>query len=248
MSLPVWTVRDVCQSLPDREMIIVLRAYLDASGQKTDPIVVVAGFLGWPANFEWFEQQWIPFLKEFELDHFHATEFWARKSRPYCNWTEPMCLKAKGDICAILSDSHGPPFGVGVAADVRLFQEWRSSLNHYYPSDPYFYCLDLILSSLVYSTGPNDSGITIYCDQEKEHELLGGDIVKWHEQPGPRPVSVLYGPKRRFVPLQLADILANDIFRSASDAFRSDGYLLLNERSEWRRDSQPLRDLFIKGF
>jgi hypothetical protein len=123
MILPVWTVRDLCQSLPAGERIIVLRAYLDASGQLADPVVVVAGFLGWPAQFEWFEQQWLPLLQELGLDHFHATEFWARRSRPYRDWSEAKWLKARGDICKILSDSHGPPFGVAYAAKVDLFQQ-----------------------------------------------------------------------------------------------------------------------------
>jgi Protein of unknown function (DUF3800) len=204
----------------------VVRAYLDASGQKNDPIVVVAGFLGFPGQFERFENLWDPFLKEFELDHFHATEFWARKSRPYVNWSNEQHLKAQGDICKILSDPGGPPCGIAAAVLVPAFNKWRETLDHYYPSDPYYFCLDEVLHTLVYSTGPGAEDITIYCDQEKEHELLGTDIARWHEArlnktpslatnplDRPRNVSVLYGPKRKFIPLQLADILANDTYK-----------------------------------
>lgn len=138
MTLPPWTVRDLCASVPlsDREWIILVRAYLDASGQQADPVVVVAGFLGFPAHFERFEKQWNSFLSEFELDHFHAAEFWARQSRPYCNWSDAQHLKAQGDVCRILSDAAGPPCGIGVALNVWAFNKWREALDHYYPSDP----------------------------------------------------------------------------------------------------------------
>jgi hypothetical protein len=240
----------------------VVRAYLDASGKREDPVVVVAGFLGWPASFDWFEQEWRSFLTEYALDHFHATDFWARKSRPYRDWTEATWLKARGDICKILSDRRGPSMGVVVAADVTVFQEWRGSLKDYYPSDPYYFCLDRVLNTLFYSTGPNDTGITIYCDQEKEHERLGADIAKWHEArlaqnpslatnplSGPRPVSFCYGPNRELVPLQLADILANDIFRSARDSIRSQPAAVPTDQPSqqgiWVRENQGLVDQYF---
>lgn len=82
--------------------------------------------------------------------------------------------------------------------------------------------------------GPRDSGVTIYCDQEKEHELLGAVIARWHEArlkndpslasfplEGPRTVEIHYGPKRRFLPLQAADILANDTYRRISDYLKT---------------------------
>jgi Protein of unknown function (DUF3800) len=212
----------------------VVRAYLDVSGQKTDPVVVVAGFLGWVSNYERFERQWEAFRNEFGLEQFHATEFWARRSRPYNGWNNEKHLKAKRDICEILSDELGPPFGIGVAVNIKQFNEWRDGLDHYYPSDPYYFCLDRVLYTLVYSTGPHDEGITVYCDQEKEHELLGVEIARWHEarlnkDPSlatnpintPRPVSVHYGPKREFIPIQLADILANDTFKRVSYYIRT---------------------------
>lgn len=211
----------------------MVRAYLDASGQKTDPVVVVSGFIGFRSHFERFENLWDVFRKEFGLDHFHATEFWAQQSRPYCNWSDAQHLKAQGDICRILSDDTAVPVGVSVAVNVLAFNEWRSTLDHYHLSDPYYFCLDQVLNTLIYAAGPGADSLTIYCDQEKEHELLGADIARWHEarlnkdpslainpMPAPRPVSVYYGPKRQFVPLQLADILANDTFRMTSRFLR----------------------------
>lgn len=206
----------------------MVRAYLDASGQKTDPVIVVAGFLGFPGHFERFEKLWDVFLKEFELDHFHAAEFWARKSRPYCNWSEAQHAKAQEDICRILSDAGGPPYGVGAAVGVSAFNKWRETPDNYHlgRGGPYYFCLDEVLNTLVYATGPGAENIMIYCDQEKEHELLGADIARWHEArlkrtpslatnplDRPRDVTVIYGPKRQFIPLQLADILANDTFK-----------------------------------
>ena len=212
----------------------MLRAYLDASGKSADRVVAVSGFVGPIQWWQDFETRWQSFLDEFGLDHFHATEFWARKSRPYSNWSDAQHLKAKGDICDILANLSA--IGVAVSLNVQAFSEWRAGLNHYYPSDPYYFCLDRVLYSLVYmiKQGPKDDGITIYCDQEKEHELLGADIARWHEArlnknlslasfplEGPRDVSVYYGSKRQFLPLQAADIFANDTYRQVSDYLSS---------------------------
>jgi hypothetical protein len=230
-----WTVGDLCRSVPlgEREWIILIRAFLDASGQKTDPVVVVAGFIGWPANWEHFEKQWNAFLNEFQLERFHATDFWLRR-RPYSRWSDAQFLKATGDICKILSDEMGPPLGISVSLSVQAFNDWRETLDHFYPADPYYFCLDRVLYTLAYATGPGAEDITIYCDQEKEHELLATEIARWHEArvnktpslatnplSGPRGIDVHYGSNRKFVPLQLADILANDTFRMISDHLRT---------------------------
>jgi hypothetical protein len=129
----------------------------------------------------------------------------------------------------------------------------RATLTDYYPPDPYYFCLDRVLSTIVYSTGPNDKGITIYCDQEKEHELIGRDLVRWHEArlahnpslatnplTGPREVSVHYGPKRQFIPLQLADILANDAFRSACNS-------LVSRQTEAVTDHQSQNTVWVRN-
>jgi hypothetical protein len=66
----------------------VLKAYLDASNEDTgNPVAVVAGFVGGERQWEAFDAAWKPFLLEFGLKRFHATEFWARKG-PYNNWSE----------------------------------------------------------------------------------------------------------------------------------------------------------------
>ncbi|NRG19402.1 DUF3800 domain-containing protein [Rhizobiales bacterium] len=215
----------------------MVRAYLDASGKSSDPVVVVAGFLGWQENFAEFEERWKAFLSEFGLDHFHATEFWAKQSRPFRNWSDAHHLKARHDICRILSET-GPPFGISVALNVEVFNQWRSNLDHYYPSDPYYFCLDRVLNTLIYATGSkDDEGILIYCDQEKEHESMGSDLAQWHEArlrndpslatnpvEAQRDVSILYGPKRTHISMQLADIFANDTFKMVRDYLNSGVY------------------------
>ena len=132
MRLSIWPVSELRSALPggDRENIIVLRAYLDASGQKVDSVVVVSGLVGTVRWWAEFETRWQAFLDEFKLDHFHATEFWARQSRPYCNWTDAEHLKAKADICEILRDLK--TIGISVALKVSIFNQWRAGLDHYY--------------------------------------------------------------------------------------------------------------------
>jgi hypothetical protein len=216
---------------------IVLKAYLDASGSNTgEPVAVVAGFVANEKVWEAFEAAWVPFLDDFGLKRFHAAPFWARKERPYVGWDTPKHDKCKEEVCRIIS-SIPKPMGVGVAVDTRLFEEWRMTLDAWYPSDPYYFCLDRVLYRLItgISEYPEDEGVTIYCDQEQGYEAIGQDIARWHQTRlkrdptvgthavGPdRQVDVHYGSSVDFKPLQLADILAHGVFQWKRDSLKGD--------------------------
>jgi hypothetical protein len=119
--------------------------------------------------------------------------------------------------------------GVGAAVKISAFNEWRLDAGHYYSADPYYFCLDYCLRTLILGLFefPLDEGVTIYCDQEKEHELIGRDIALWHEarlrRYGPsqrqrdRVINTYYVSSFKYVPIRAADILAHSTFQWARD-------------------------------
>jgi Protein of unknown function (DUF3800) len=207
----------------------VLKAYLDASNEDTgNPVAVVAGFVGGERQWEAFDAAWKPFLLEFGLKRFHATEFWARKG-PYNNWSEAKHRMAKKDVCRILNSLR--LIGVGASVNIHAFNEWRVKASQFYHNDPYYFCLDYALRILIHvvSEYPKDDGIMIYVDQDKKREPVGKQIATWHQERLRRSPLSLIGPDRTrkvetyfkssidFAPLQAADILAHSTFQWSRD-------------------------------
>jgi hypothetical protein len=207
-----------------KKYTIVLAAYLDASEPEPGvPVAVVAGFLADTEEWIRFESLWTPFLQEFGIRRFHATEYWARRGQ-FQNWSDAKHLAAKGEVCRILNEIR--PIGVGTALDTRAFDVWRASSDTFFPSDPYYLCLERTINKLVhnFTQSPTDDGIVIYCDQDRAHERLAQDIAIWHEErlrrsKNPlrvnpeRPVSTRYVSSFDFVPVQAADILSHGMFQ-----------------------------------
>lgn len=202
----------------------VLKGYLDASG--TDPRQKVVAVAGWSATeTEWdsWERDWLPFIAETGLKKgWHHTDFLSRHGE-YENWKDAKFLWADGELRRIFRKLK--LFGVGAAVWREQYQElWRTG-QWLMPRDPYAYCLDDCLEVLVHRLHevPKDEGMAIYIDQDDPaREKLGSAMAEWHgaylkqnaEAQNPdREVSVTYGSRRQFIPLQAADVLVNETYR-----------------------------------
>src|SRR5574337_1404110 len=206
--------------------IIVLRAYLDASGkhQSRDPFIVVAGIAVGDATYVQLADQWDAFLEKNGLTVFHATQFWARE-RPYDSWSDEKHKQAQEDILTLLADCK--PFGLAVGVDTNVYRDWQQVGSFpFYHEDPYYFCLDRCLQALIrgISEHPKDEGILIYCDQETEHHEMGHQLARWHINrtrrgehgqliDPQRVVELTYGSKFCRKLLMVADLFANLMFR-----------------------------------
>jgi hypothetical protein len=205
---------------------VVLAAYADGSGQPSiDPVVCIGALVGNTVFWEGFERMWIEFLARFELKRFHAAEFVARRGA-FWRWDDEKWNAALAALNAIFD--AGRPSPVGCAISVEAFRDWRRQIDHFYPDDPYYYCLDHVLFHLIHGLreAPISEGITIYCDREEQHHLLGAQLAQWHEDKLRRSewistyndnpnfaVDLHYGSNFDYVPLQAADILAHGGFQ-----------------------------------
>jgi hypothetical protein len=119
--------------------------------------------------------------------------------------------------------------------NIHAFNKWRLNASHFYSEDPYYFCLDYALRTLIHgiSERPKDEGIIIYIDQDKKREAVAKQIAKWHQErlqisplslTGPdrnRPVEICYGSMIDFNPLQAADILAHSVFQWSRDYLKT---------------------------
>jgi Protein of unknown function (DUF3800) len=202
--------------------VIVLKAYLDASGtDRKQKVVTVAGWAASEQEWIKWETEWNAFLVEVNLSRWHHTHF-LNKECEYENWEEAKFLFAQGEIVRIFNNIQ--PFGVGAALWRSDYKEVRVSKNWDVPRSPYAFCLDYCLEKLIHKLHevPKDEGIAIYVDQDDEYEDLGRQIAKWHElylrqnkeaRNPERRVSTTYGSSIDYKPLQAADILANETYR-----------------------------------
>lgn len=208
-------------------LILVLRAYLDASGEfESDRVVSVAGFVASEQLWCAFEQRWQKFLKSYDLKRFHAAPYLARK-RPFNGWDDKKYQQCGLDVCDVFKWVN--PIGAGNAVDVDLFQDWRAEQSVFIHKDPYYFCLETCLRFLIQgiTQHPTDEGIAIYIDQDNGRDKLGYQLAEWQEArlrraPGPhvdprRQVSSHYVSSVDFLPLQAADILAHGSFQWMRD-------------------------------
>jgi Protein of unknown function (DUF3800) len=203
----------------------VLESYLDASG--TDPnqqVVVVAGWGAAEDEWDHWEHRWLGMLAELELKKgWHHTDFLGKRAE-YAKWSDTKFQYAQGLITKIFNEIG--LLGIGAAV-------WRADYeaalaSRKWPkmkSDPYAFCLNDCAESLVHGfhESPDDEGIAIYADKDgKNAETIGVPLFEWHSEynrrnekavNAARAVTITYGPATQFIPIQGADILANETYR-----------------------------------
>jgi hypothetical protein len=202
----------------------VLKAYLDASG--TDPsqkIVAVSGFATNEQRWTQFEKEWSDFLREVGLTRWHNTDFYTKRGE-YALWGEHDArrLFAPRRISEIINAAR--PFGIGASVRYADWDPLRAAGKVPTDESALGFCLDHCLAALIHRLHEMpDEGIAIYVDRD-ENENLAREITDWHieyyqrneENANPyRDINLRFGSDRQFIPLQAADILANETFRYA---------------------------------
>lgn len=240
MKLGLKSLRQQCPPIASRirpaGAYQVLKAFLDGSEPfGTANVAVVAGFVAPGARWELFESKWTPLLQELKLSRWHMTDY-RRRKKEYERWSADKFIYAKDRVIEVLNSCC--LIGVGCAVDVEVFEDWRVTCGYFVDPDPYYFCLNNVLSKLIRGfSEPVDDGITIYCDQDQHREHLGREIARWHTNRlrslqydhgvGPRrdrEVATHYGSSYKLTGIQAADILANETFKCMADFLRTKKY------------------------
>ena len=221
-----------------KERVIVnLISYADESGTH-DPTGThhgseVAIVVGWVADKaiwdDQFEPQWRSALERYEIKvPFRMSEFMDRINGPnnpdwpYHGWSDEKRNAFMMELIPIVRDTAW--FAVGGAVNVKDYDQCLPDWIKDDAQHPYTFCFQLLLNvllpelekSLEPPLAPDDQ-VAFFFDQQKEFEKrarLAFNRVKGLRDTRDRMGALAFVDKRKYVPLQAADLLAY-LLRSA---------------------------------
>ena len=198
-----------------------LTAYYDESGTHDDSDrVVLAGFIAESERWLAFEPQWKQALVDFELPldkeglrHFHMVDF-ANRAPPYHKWTEPVRRERLNRLLDLIKD-HAEA-SVAVVVPRLSYEAATTPTERKLTQGPYGFAA-LTAFAVMQNVMVDDAYVTCYFEDGVKN---AGDMISIYQDakkldaPEIRHIlSISLQDKRRFVPLQAADILAYEIYK-----------------------------------
>jgi len=200
----------------EKQFLGVFTAYLDESGtHKESDVVAVAGFISDTSRWKKFSQEWQKALDDYGLEYFHMTDF-ENRQKQFKNWEgqerknrlnrflriiKKHVLYSVGWVVprqsfdAIFSDPAkaicGDAYGLAAIACVRSSAKIMVSMDSW--------------AEYVLETGAKGRGALLWISREGQKD------PEWRDNN--RMQSLKFQDKRRFLPLQAADILAYELFK-----------------------------------
>jgi hypothetical protein len=202
---------------PEQHIVMCFTAYFDESGtHEGSAVVTLAGYLSTAERWEVFDAQWKPSLEKYGIEFFHMADF-AQRQGQFRNWPEDKrreCLKELHDIisanaigsvgyglsraaydaivCAKADDFMGGPYGLLASTLLIDFSGLLRLLG--------------VRSLVAYRFESGAEGIgqvaTIF-----DRNIASPGHSEFH-----RVLSFGTEDKRKFTPLQAADILAYELY------------------------------------
>jgi len=243
-----------------KERIIVnLISYADESGTH-DPtgqhhgseVALVVGLIADKAAWDdVFDQQWLSVLESYGIKvPFRMSEFMDKTNGPrnpewpYLAWSNEKRNDFMMELIPIARDSAW--FGVGGAVNVADYDQYLPDWIKDDAQHPYTFCFQLLLQTLLPILEENldpplepDDQIAFFFDQQKQFEKrakLAFDRVKCLRDGNDRMGALAFVDKRRYIPLQAADLIAYLIrsgqAKRVKDGIKEPSFVLGNWESE----------------
>jgi hypothetical protein len=198
----------------------MISAYFDESGTHDGSVAIsVAGYSARPEVWISFEKRWLDALGRYGLDHFHMTDFVARKP-PFDRLTDPERHELMVSLVACVVDHD-----LGGVAAVMKRGDFPIAANpalRRRASDPYFLLMMRVLVHLALYAAHTRDRVMFTFDRRKKFTELGGamhsamlSVHPWLNQFVAD--ALVFGSTREFVPLQAADLLAWEAYRRGCD-------------------------------
>jgi hypothetical protein len=231
---------------------LILAGYFDESGtHDTAEAISVAGYLSTPERWELFEQEWNQALADFGIAYFHMADFAngapASKGKPgYDTWT-PAQKEERFDRLAKIINSH-ILISVGYSFSVPRYRAIFSKGAKRAGGGAYGVaasCCFMEVAKFI-REGPNPEAWVRYVFESGASGA--GEILKNfqlnvrtpQQKEHYRTLALSFEDKRKFCPLQAADILAYELYRNYPRQFGVDGrgarrelLALVNEQRKW---------------
>ena len=165
-----------------------LKAYFDESDQRLPDghIWVISGGIALADQWETVSREWRSVLDEFEVPHFHATDFYVRHRRsPYERLTDDDCEDLAHRLARVIISGQVQAPGRAVITDPQAHErhlqrkqrrEWKQLLG----GDPYFFCSCGIVEA-VWSI-LNDKGLDVPVEFFFEQRRGIGRVIDWFQE------------------------------------------------------------------
>jgi hypothetical protein len=209
--------------------VVVLKVYMDESGvHDNSPVLTVAAYLARPSDWRKWTRRWNATKKPIKVCH--ATDA-ANLHGEFEGWTEERVAELAAKLCAVTTEADFPGIVIGIHMDeFRKAIAARPDLKPVFPT-PYVACFQWIVQAILNiqaSCGTSRRiGFVHECNAYQHEALDAFNWVSEHANPQGTVVSLQFGTKAEFVPLQAADILAYEGNKRLRDPKRP-------ERRPWK--------------
>lgn len=212
--------------LADQDGVVaVLKAYMDESGTHAgSPVVTVGLYVGKPSYWQAWTKDWNANKRPIKV--YHAVDAHNRKGE-FEGWDRPKRNAFVANLLPVLA--RHPIMGIAVGIDMVAFRkamkphpELRAMFG-----TPYAACfqwtVQLLLTMMDEQRDTQRVAFFHECNDDEEDAKTAFAYVKAQRNLSTRPISLTFGGKNDYVPLQAADVLAyeaNHLLRDPSKPTR----------------------------
>jgi hypothetical protein len=207
--------------LRDR-LVMILTAYFDDSGTHAgSEAVAVAGYIATTEAWSAFEAEWRRALDDYGLTHFHMADY-SNRAKAYAYWQETQRLIRFNRLVDIINSHDMGIFGTVIATEPfnRIFS--AKAKRHCGGAYGLAAVMNFMEVSKKVSAVNEEHGWDAWVAYVYESGTVGaGQVLKVFQANKNNPkqeqewrlLSLRFEDKRKFVPLQAADILAYELYR-----------------------------------
>jgi hypothetical protein len=190
--------------------VAVLQMYMDESGTHDgSPTVTVAGYIGRPEAWRDWTKKWTAALGPIEV--YHAVDA-QNLSGEFANWDATQVADLVKKLLPIIVDAEIA--GFSVAMDLRVFDAAmadRADLRELFGT-PYIACLQWAMQGMLNIAADLGNAEPIaFIHENNNFHAQAYECFHWIKNNGRRinsVISLTFGGKKDYPPLQAADILA----------------------------------------
>jgi len=204
----------------------VIKVYMDESGtHEGSPVVAVAAYFGRPKTWMAFTKEWN--IAKRPINVFHSVDC-ANYEKEFEGWNQERRDPYVANLLPVLARHKIAGVSVSMKLqDLKEVLEPRPDLMQLF-GNPYTACFRIttrLIVEAVEAMGSNERLAFIHEDNDYQHEAIDAfNFVKSTRDKHYGPMTLTFGAKDQYVPLQAADVLAYESNKRVR-----------KPESEWRR-------------
>jgi hypothetical protein len=191
-------------------VVAVYKVYMDESGvHEGSPVVNVAAYCAHPKSWRDWTKRWNVAKRPIKV--FHATDAQNLQGE-FKGWSAADRDDLVRRLLPIIAETEMLGVVIGIQMDeYRKAIKGRDDLSGLFGT-PYAACFQWVVQTLMYVQNRNNNSQRMAfvheCNDYRREALDSFTYVKEHTNPQRAPLSIMFGDKATYSPLQAADILA----------------------------------------